>query len=407
MSDKSLPAHSNRGPSSGDRWIYRADAATGQPKGCPGSVRRSKDAPDFESVYAAEGTAAHWVSDVARKENKPASEYLNYTHAEEMKHPDGGSFICDQEMVDGVQYFLDYVNAIPCTAAYFEEKVTYMEWVPGDGFGTADDIRFDDDKKICYVTDLKYGKGIQNYATDNIQLMLYALGVYEQYSMFHDFDQFVLAICQPRLDHIDEWKLSLKDLLNWAEQVVKPAAQWTEDPDAPINPGVWCRWCRVKQRCRERVIWALTIGNNFQSEMISNDELSQILPLLSGVKKVCGDLEELALKEALNGAKIHEHKVVEGRSNRKWLNEKKVKKSMLKHGFSIATIIDWKIISPTAFEKLAGKKHSIMKLFVDKPPGKPTLVSINDKRPVFSLDAEKEFADFDEFADFEEINEPL
>ena len=405
-----LPAHSLRGASAGDRWMYRKDSETGELKGCPASVRLSEGMPDIESIYAALGTAGHWITYLARKHNKKASAFLGYTDEKEMRNPEGGSFVCDQEMVDGVQVFLDYVNSIPCDAAGYEEKVTYMEWVPGDGFGTADDIRISQKKRTVYVTDFKYGEGIKVYAPGNIQMLLYCLGVYEVYSPIYDFDTFKIAIVQPRLDHIDEWEVSTEDLLNWAENVVRPAEKWTRREDAPINPGSWCQFCRVRFRCKARIVWAIET-TNFESAIIDNKGISEVLPLVPAIRSVCSDIESLALAEALKvPGSIPGHKVVAGRSNRRWADEVQAAKAMKRAGFKKEEVLESKLISVAEFEKIAGKDSEILNqdkdegtVYVKKPPGKPTLVIATDKRPIYGLDVDEEFADFDEFDEFNEF----
>jgi hypothetical protein len=401
-STRNLPAHSLRGPSSGDRWIYRE--SNGVMKGCPASVRLSKGIEEESSIYAAEGTAAHWISQIAREQNQPASAFLGYTHKKEMTNPQGGSFICDREMAEGVQTFLDYVNNIPCTAAAFEEKLTYFKWVPDDGFGTADDIRIDEKNGICHITDLKYGKGVQVFATDNIQLLLYALGVFETYGLIYEFDRFSLNISQPRLDHVDEWEVSLDDLLAWGENVVKPAAEITDKPDAPVNPGIWCRWCPARKRCRKRILWVLTMSD-IETEIINNYELAQLYDHVDSVRKLCNDIEELALSEATKTAgAIPGHKIVEGRSNRQWKDEKEIKRAMLNEGFDSTDIVTEKLISVAQFEKLAGKKSELLtEDYVNKPPGAPTLVPETDKRPALGTDVDEEFADFDEPESLEDL----
>ena len=59
--------HSPWGPSSSKRGIN-----------CSGSMKASKGAADGESIYAAEGTAAHYLSELGRKHNLPCIDWLGH-----------------------------------------------------------------------------------------------------------------------------------------------------------------------------------------------------------------------------------------------------------------------------------------------------------------------------------------
>mgnify|MGYP001826923152 CR=1 FL=1 len=106
-------AHSPLGPSSGDRWIN-----------CTGSVAFTAGMEDSESVYAAEGTAAHTLSEWAREDGKACRAYIGAT-IEVGSH----SFKVDETMARYVQQFVDYVNDLPGDA-FYEERVHYTAFVP-------------------------------------------------------------------------------------------------------------------------------------------------------------------------------------------------------------------------------------------------------------------------------------
>ena len=109
----------------------------------------------------------------------------------------------------------------------------YSDWVP-KGFGTADAIVLNGD--TLNVVDLKYGMGVQVYAEDNPQGMLYALGAYAEVNHITEIKNVVITIVQPRLDHISEWSISVEDLLRWAEWVTQ-RAEATQAEDAPREAG--------------------------------------------------------------------------------------------------------------------------------------------------------------------------
>ena len=72
--------------------------------------------------------------------------------------------------------------------------------------------------------------------------------------------------------------------------------------------------------------------------------------------------------------------MVEGRSNRKYTDEDAVAEAAKAAGYT--DIYKQSLISITEMEKLMGKKGfaEILGGLIYKPPGKPTLVPVSDKR---------------------------
>lgn len=73
-------------------------------------------------------------------------------------------------------------------------------------------------------------------------------------------------------------------------------------------------------------------------------------------------------------------KVVEGRSNRKYTDENAVVEAVKSAGFDP---YEHSVLGITAMTALLGKKRfsELLGELIEKPQGKPTLVSISDKRP--------------------------
>ncbi len=222
-------AHSELGPSASSRWLK-----------CPGSVLACRELPNVTSVYAAEGNAAHELSEWVRNERKPAQHWRG-TIIQVADY----EFKVERAMIAGVNSFVKYVEQLPGRALY-EVRVNYPQWVPG-GFGTLDDARLQD--WICFITDLKYGKGVQVFALNNFQLMMYALGLYHDWKHLYEFRRFVLAIHQPRMDHVETFEIDLTTLLDWAENVVKPIAEIALKPGASFVAGPHCQFCPARFNC--------------------------------------------------------------------------------------------------------------------------------------------------------------
>ena len=224
--------HSELGPSAAERWLN-----------CPGSVLASRGVHSPQKEYAAEGVAAHSLSEWARQEGKPVSHWKGTViKVDEFEFKVGKAFI------EGVQKFVDACAAVPGDPQY-ETMVHYQQIVP-DGFGTLDDARLR--SGLGVVTDLKYGKGVKVFAKDNPQLMLYALGLFFQWDWLYGFQKFVMRINQPRLNHYEEDEIKVGQLLEWAYDYVRPKAALTQEEGAPIRAGGWCKFCKIKATCTAR-----------------------------------------------------------------------------------------------------------------------------------------------------------
>jgi hypothetical protein len=221
--------HSVLGPSSAERWMN-----------CPASVLLPGIAPQTE--YAAEGTAAHTLSEWVR-EGKPLKDFKG-----KILVVGDFEFKVGKNMMDSVQTFVDSVEKLPGVPV-IEARVGYEELVPG-GFGTLDDARIQED--LCVVTDFKHGKGVEVAAADNAQMKLYALGLFFDFKWMFRFQRFVLRICQPRRQHFDEWEVSLGKLLQWGYDVVRPSAQRALTPGSEFKAGPWCKFCKAKDVCSTR-----------------------------------------------------------------------------------------------------------------------------------------------------------
>lgn len=224
--------HSPLGPSSAERWMN-----------CPGSVAACAAVSVPPSKYAAEGTAAHTLSEWVRALDIPAEHFKGH-----VLRVDGFEFKVGKAMIEGVQTFVDSCAEIPGDPHY-EVRVHYDEWVPR-GFGTADDVRLDDG--LCVTTDLKYGTGVKVFAKDNAQLKMYSLGAFATFRDLYEFGKIVLRVSQPRLRHFEEWETTIGQLLQWAYDEVRPAARLALSPDAPIKAGPWCKFCKIKDSCLVR-----------------------------------------------------------------------------------------------------------------------------------------------------------
>jgi len=374
--------------------------------------------PDEESEYAAHGTAAHFVTEWARRAGNPAHFYLGHKITFSRKDGEGDwEFECDQEMVNAVQEFLDYLHDLPVDVTWIEETLEYSEWVE-DAFGTVDDAGVDIAAKRAYITDFKYGKGVAVSITDNWQLWLYALAFYYTYGHLYEIKDFQLAIVQPRNGGTSTCVIQLDFLLDWAETFVRPRAlQADDDTEGVFAPSEdACRFCRARHRCRARAAWVFDqVDPDFP--VLSNNELALVLPHIPEMKRALDVWADTAMREVEEGHAVGDWKRVAGkRGNRAWVDEDAAIKALTSRaratggGLKKDSIYKTpELITPTVAEKLLGKDHPIItktlkegdivrkldSALISRSDGKPVLVPGDDPRPSLEVDAAEDFENLD------------
>lgn len=282
---------------------------------------------------------------------------------------------------------------VPDAKLKVETQLDLAAHVP-EAFGTADAIIVSDD--YIDVIDFKYGKGVKVDAYQNTQMMIYALGAYDLYSLTYNIKRVRMTIIQPRLDNLSHYEMTIPELLGWADKVLHPAALAAYNGQGEQQPGAWCRFCKIKSICRKLADVSIDTPTKYSdAHTISAETLAhEVLPLIDTIKSWCSSVEEHALNLALSGTRIEGYKVVEGRSNRRISDKDKVESILFRAGFERKEFIKpSELISITDLEKLVGKKNfsALCGEYITKPHGKPTLVVESDKRPPY--DGAK--ADFD------------
>jgi hypothetical protein len=220
---------------------------------------------------------------------------------------------------------------------------------------------------------------------------LYALGLFQEYGDMYEIENFRLVVVQPRLDHIDEWEISLDELLVWANEVVEPAAEEALKDTAHFKAGDWCRWCKISATCKTRydsIKDALLdeIEDIRDPNEMGNEELGEAMDLVPLIAKWCSEIEERVKDLVLAGENIpgsdgEFYKMVEGRGSRSWKDPEAAEKSMRNYKVKVSDIFIKKMISPAQAEKLdsIGKGHPLLKKHVVKKKGKPALVPGSDR----------------------------
>ena len=365
---------------------------------CPASLVLNEQEPDREIFEAAEGTVAHHVAEICARMRRDPEEFLGMTfdsgdldadYDEEQHSSKGFAITVDDEMVQGVGEYLDRIVNLPGDH-YVETRVNISPWCPiPDQFGTCDHAAAAHKKLI--ITDLKYGR-VRVDAEQNKQLVMYALGFINEYDWLYDFDEVIIRIAQPRLDHFDVWATTKAELLAIGEQIkARFALALTKKP--PFGPSEKaCRFCKVNYKCRANHdflystrIMLLDDDDDFVEPdlmLMSDEELSTLWKRKPMYEKRMRDVEDYLHKKVADGEFVPGLKTVAGRSSRYFTSELDAEMLLLDAGVPESKLYSKpEFVSPAMAEKLVrGETKKKLQSFIKSKPGKPCLVSSDDKR---------------------------
>lgn len=358
--------HAVLSASSSHRWLQ-----------CPPSALLCSKAGDTTSEFAIQGTDAHSLCEyklktALGKESADPTENLTYFN---------------EEMADCadmyVQYVMEQLAAVKETCkdplVLVEQRLDFSRWVP-QGFGTGDCVIVADG--VLSVIDFKGGIGVLVEAERNPQLMCYALGALDLFDGIYDIEQMSMTIFQPRRENISTYTISKEELLSWADDTLKPTAELAAQGKGEFKAGEHCRFCNVKATCRKRAEYNLELARyDFaMPSTLGDEEIEAILSKADALVSWASDVKEYALQQEVSGKEWHDWKLVEGRSNRRYVNENAVAETVEKAGYDP---YEHKVLGITAMTKLLGKTkfEEMLSGFIEKPQGKPTLVPMSDKRP--------------------------
>jgi hypothetical protein len=389
--------HSVFAPSAAHRWFV-----------CPASLRASLSAQadlidedgspvTGSNYYSVEGTAAHDV----------AQDWLNRgvrpdARVGETFERDGIAVEIDEEMLDFVGQYVDAVMEDDHTILFVETRVDMSDLfpLPNQG-GTADAILYDRRTGTLHIKDLKYGKGVRVFATENHQLMLYAYGAIKYLRETYpgvEVRRIFVHIIQPRLEHFDSWEVDPLRLSHFAWEVKQRAAQaWSDD--APYNPDPKaCRFCPVRSGCRALAEQAQHMADAVFADDPPEDqdppcnagaltlaEKAAILRWRPTIESWFNRLYEDALRAAEGGDEVPGWKIGEGRRQYRWRNPDTVADALDMLGLPEDEIYDEPSVRSPAQVKKVLRKHGLkgpqtIAGLIEVTSGKRTLVPLIDPR---------------------------
>lgn len=373
-------------PSSSERWLN-----------CTPSARLAEEAGSKTSEYSEEGTTAHELAEYALKswiygtfypecDDLPVPQEIasNKYYSEEMKE----AILRYVGFVTGEFYEMQKGLFGGSVATYLEEKIDISKYAP-DSFGSADVSLVSE--QIVHIIDLKYGKGVK-VPVESPQFKMYALGVLTKFGGTK-VKRVRMSVAQPRLNHYDTIEMSVSDLLEWAEEVLKPKAKLAYEGKGEQVVGSWCQFCPVKATCRTQRNEIMRDFEDHPDTLLMTDE--EIVDMLSKIDRYKSWLESInqyAYSEAIKGKKWDGYKLVEGRSARKIVEPDKVRDKLL-NTYLEDEVLNISLKGITDLEKLMGKKVFAAEIgeYVKSQPGAPKLVPDSHPGKDYERDTASDF----------------
>lgn len=287
-----MSSHSLFSPSKANMWME-----------CIGALSMPENQhDDTSSTFADDGTASHSLASWCFDKNLDTVDYPG-----ESIVVNGKPYAVDDERRDRIQSYVDdvrrsamggilwaehrvdlsrYLGMATCEACtgsgFINVSSQYQPACPGcDGTGevpqggTSDAVIILPELETLIVGDLKDGAGERVWASfldsngvkhPNHQAANYALGVLDDALMLgHKITKVILRIYQPRLNHMDEFEMTVEELLAFGNKVSAAALANADafilsagpngivsvlDEKGLLTPGTkTCRWCRAVASC--------------------------------------------------------------------------------------------------------------------------------------------------------------
>jgi len=381
----------------------------------------------LSSSYALDGEEAHELLEYALT-HQYTSAYeakimsgVNWTH----RHDD------EDSRLESVQTTLDFVQELidaykPHLTVYLETQFIFPTEDNDDAGGTSDVTIWVPDLDMMIVADFKHGSGVVVSATENSQLMFYAVGSRQELRRQGMCNSgktiYRMIIMQPRGFHKDgamrEWTCNDNRLDQFVGEV-NLAIRKTKEINPEIVPAGYCRFCPAVSACPEaeqhRMKSVLPTYNNMAELRktglppvadLSVDRIAQILQMQGMVQEWFNAVEKQAIALARSGVAIPDHKLVYAQARSKWNGEPIPIANHLASitGLPMGTFIKDKLVTLTEayqigkdliYKRVGDRKRakpqieamnkSIAQLTIKDTSGNMVLVDREDKRPEVNL----------------------
>jgi hypothetical protein len=375
-----MSAHAKYAPSSAYRWVK-----------CPGSVALAATLPAPKpTVYAMEGTIAHWCAERFLTEKKRFPKIGKKITQKDLKIDDieEYEFEVTKDFLESVHFYCRHIQKLRQKVKIgdifaIESKVKLNDQL----YGTADCLFYQHKSKTLRVIDYKHGSGIAVEARNNMQLAIYALAAIKKLKIKPK--HLKLTIVQPRAFHPDEtkirtWKVETKKVYKkWRKGFLKAIERCENETDTYIS-GDHCKFCDAISICPqvEKEAFELAQADFDEISAIDPEKVRRIMDSAQRIKDYLRQVEIHALNMLQIGQEVPGYKLVKRKSHRKWTDEKKVIKWLKRNGYMDDYIFKSReLLSPAQIEKLFKKtERKILKPYIEKKSAGITIAPDSDRR---------------------------
>jgi hypothetical protein len=365
---------------------------------CPASVRLTMGIADKSNSAAQRGTYIH----------KMGEDMLNgkgYGVGGTVTDDSGLTTHIDAEMMNEANAYVGYVNDIIDSEQGNVELIVEADidiFPEYDLGGHADAVILTDN--TLHVIDLKTGR-IPVSAENNSQLMLYAYGLYTEYSFDYEFEKVILHIVQSNCNsgnNTNSHKLSLDELLEFSDHAMEKAKLALQE-DSTCSPSTdACEWCGYNGKCKALLAYTNELLGDFKNLDADEVPIADVIDLVKNEKLITGLISayKKRMQETLEaGEEIPGYKLVEQRKNKTWVDEINAYEK-LKTWMKVDDFTTRKIATPTQVIKLLGngistRKKNVLDSLWTVPSGTVVMAPESDKRPAVKP-IEDEFEDLGE-----------
>jgi hypothetical protein len=378
------PPRLDLNPSSADRWTTCTAS--------PAFIRDNADKipADSSTKFSQEGTTAHEVASALLESRPPRVK---------------DSYFCptpiNAEMRSHAWNYMEYVEGLRAkNGLLMVEQKMELWYMPGRN-AIVDAAVSNPDS--LHVIDYKYGEGVVVSTEGNLQTAIYGKSIGHGLQLPTGFPVFI-HIYQPRGRNAEDspshtWETTWGEIEKIARKIgekatliqlgVKSTLQFAPSEKA-------CRWCPAKGFCEARrqsltgdiealaVIEDKTSPSLTAANVMSVEQIGAVLQHKEEIGKWMKEVEEYALGFVQQGGKIPGQKLVMSRGGNRYWSDPRLAENLLLETTILnrREVIEEKVISPAAAEKLLGKNKFSVELtnLITKPPGQPGLAPLDDKR---------------------------
>lgn len=314
---------------------------------CPGSVALSAKSPEQPaSEYAARGSAQHALIEHLLLEGGEPADFIGATFA---------GLEIDSELADGVAIALKAAEELLET--YNGEQLIEQRLVivPGEVFGTGDVVATTRDGTRALIADHKFG--YMEVSPDSAQLKFLAAAFLTDPAtaeMAKDVEEFELAIIQPAFEPAVTKTTATRAEIEVFLRSVKLAHSASKAPDADVNMGSWCKWCRAKPICpAQTALFSDLVGIKVHPDW-SLDKLGDMLDKAKQVEQLIEDVKERVKHELANGRTVPGWRLKAGATRMTWAHPPKETIAALR-GLGLKSDKAIQPITPAAAKKALGE----------------------------------------------------